>query len=471
MLLSNSDISLILKEISSREDVHRRLESFKSYEIYEGRLHEYVREELKLLYPKTWRDYNVADYNIHKKIIDKKSKSYIRPPIRKLDRQEESDKFNSILEEFNFNDVMKVLDQYKNQYRYCGLGVIRDRIGAPDGTYKDKYQFWALAPHEFCVHRDAEENIYAWSIPKGKAEAGDIWVIWTDMSQVKIMTKDYESFVVLEIKDNPDNINPYGILPFIYVPMDVSGKYPLPLSLPRQTVEVNKNLSVYLTSGNMQVGQLVISHPMEQKISEVSTGIMVAMNLPQSSKDKHAPTTADYISPNPNLEGHKDSVLTYMMMILDEHGMNGSSSIKGGEKFTSGFDRLIANADVQDIIEDNQGMYRRVENENYKIIKAMSDTDGNYIFKSEKLSIKYALPKILTSDSEKLDNLKKKKDLGLWEDWELVLESDPNLTEEEAKEKVERLKASKMANENVVPNVDQERPSIQEPNAQASSMA
>ena len=40
----------------------------------------------------------------------------------------------------------------------------------------------------------------------------------------------------------------------------------------------------------------------------------------------------------------------------------------------------------------------------------------------------------MTSDSEKLDNLKKKKDLGLWEEWELLLEADPNLTEEEAKE-------------------------------------
>lgn len=462
MLLSNSDILGFLAEINSQADVKRRQESIKSYHIYEGMLHEYVLEELKKLYPKTWSDYNVADYNLHKKIIDKKSKSYIKAPLRKLDQQTETDKYNEILSAFSFNDTMKVLDQYKNQYRYCGLGILRNRNFYPDESFVDSYQFSALAPHEFCVHRDLEGNIQAWSIPKGKTEDGDIWTIWTDVTQVKIQTKDYKSFALLEIQNNPDNVNPYGIIPYIYVPMDVSGKYPLPLSLPRQTIEVNKNLSVYLTSGNMQVGQLVISHPSAQKIAEVSTGITVAMNLPQSDKDKHSPTTAEYISPNPNLEGHKDSVLTYMMMILDEHGMNGTSSVKGGEKFTSGFDRMIANADVQDIIEDNQGMYRRVENGAYQVIKAIHEVDGSYIFKSNKLSIKYALPKILTSDSEKLDNLKKKKELGLWEEWELILEADPNLTEEEAKAKVELLKVN---------NANIERSSIQESDAEAAELA
>lgn len=461
MLLSNSDILDILAEINSSEEIERRRESLKSYEIFEGRLHEYVLDGIKKLYPKTWADYNIADYNLHKKIIEKKSKSYIKPPNRKLDQEAETDKYKAILSDFSFDDTMKIVDQYKNQYRYCGLGVLRNRYFDNSGAYEDVYQFSALAPHEFVVHRDSEKNIYAWSVPKGKDSSGDVWTIWTNESQVKISTKDYKSFLLIEIDGNQDNINPFGVIPYIYVPVDVSGKYPLPLSLPRQTVEVNKNLSVYLTSGNMQVGQLVISHPVEQKIAEVSTGITVAMNLPQSSKEKHAPTTASYISPNPNLDGHKDSVLTYMTMILDEHGMNSNSSINSGEKFTSGFDRLIANADVQDIIEDNQGMYRRVENETYKIIKAMNDVDGSYTFKSKSLTITYALPKILTSDSEKLDNLMKKKELGLWEEWELIQEADPNLTEEEAKAKVERLKAN---------NVEQ-KPSIKTIEAESSAMA
>jgi hypothetical protein len=443
MILNDSYVLTILKEINSQEERNRRQKELENLMIYEGRLHLFVEKKLKEMYPKTWSCYNVADYNIHKKITEKKSKSYIKPPLRSLDKKEESDLYNQILNEFQFNDTMKVVDLLKNRHKYCALGIVRDRAMLVDGGYKDAYNFWALAPYEFNVHRDFNGEIYAWSIPTGGDGDFDVWTLWTKKSHVKIKTKDYKSFTLVPIEGNPNFENPFGIMPFIYIPMDCSGVYPYQSSLPRQTVELNTNLSVYMTSGNMQIGQLVIKHPKNQKIDWVVSGLMTAMKLEQELKENSPPTEANYISPSPNLEGHKESILTYMAMILDEHGMNSNQVTKAGERFSSGFDRLIANADVQDIIEDNQDVYTRLENGVYKIIKAMNDRDGNFTFKSEKLAVRFARPKILTSDSEKLDNLQKKKNLGLWEDWELIMDADPNLSEDEARKKSESLKASK----------------------------
>ena len=443
MILDDFLIVSILGEINSPEEKTRRNKELENLMIYEGQLHLFVEKKLKSMYPRTWESYNVADYNIHKKITDKKSKSYIKPPIRSLQKKEEADLYNSILESYNFNDVMKLIDTYKNRHKYCALGIVRERESFEDGTYNDKYNFWALAPYEFNVHRDQNGEIYAWSIPTGKDREFDYWTLWSQETHIKIKTKDYKSFSVVAIDGNPENVNPYGIIPFIFIPMDSTGAYPYHSSLPRQTVELNTNLSVYLTSGNMQIGQLVLKHPKNQKIDWIVSGLMTAMRLEQETNVDMPRTEAEYISPNPNLEGHKESILTYMMMILDEHGMNSNQVTKAGEKFTSGFDRLIANADVQDIIDDNQDAFTRVENGVYQVIRAMNDRDGNFTFKSDKLSVKFARPKILTSDSEKLDNLKKKKELGLWEEWELIIEADPNLTEEEAKAKSEKLKLSK----------------------------
>lgn len=440
MKLDSLSILSILSEIGSEEEHERRAAEIESKEIYEGKLHRYVEKKLKKMYPKTWEAYNIADYNIHKKISDKKSKSYVKPPLRKLDKQSETDDYNAILEEFGFNDVMKKVDLYKNRHSYCGLGVIRERLNLVDGGIKDKFYFWALAPYEFCVHRDQNGNIYAWSIPMGMEGDQEVWTIWTDESQVKLKTKDFKGYEIIPIPGNDSFVNPYGVIPFIYVPLDQTGEYPYPLSLPRQTVELNTNLSVYMTSGNMQIGQLVIKFPEDQKFDWIVSGLMTAMKLPQAKNPNIPKTEADYISPNPNLEGHKDSILTFMSMILDEHGMNSNGVVKSGEKFTSGFDRLIANADVQDIIEDNQDIYTRTENAVFQIIKSMSLRDGNYTYTSEKLSVKFARPKVLSSDTEKLQNLKMKKELGLWEDWELILEADPNLSEEDAKKKAELLK-------------------------------
>lgn len=433
MILNSQTIPFLLKEINSESERLRRDKELENMMIYEGQLHLFVEKKLASMYPKTWECYNVADYNIHKKITDKKSKSYVKPPIRYLEQQTETETYNKILDDNNFNDTMKSVDMLHNRHKYCAVGVIRERFAVEDGSFEDDYNFWALAPYEFCVHRDQNGEIYAWSLPLGKEGDDYVWTIWSLESHVKIKTRDYKEFDYIEIAGNPDNANPYGLIPFIYVPMDCSGHYPYQSSLPRQTIELNTNLSVYMTSGNMQIGQLVLKYPKTQKIDWVVSGLMTAMKLEQEVKEGQPETSAEYISPNPNLEGHKESILTYMMMILDEHGMNSNQVTKSGEKFTSGFDRLIANADVQDIVENNQDAYTRTENGVYKIIQGMNLRDGSYIFKSDKLSIKFARPKILTSDSEKLDNLKKKKDLGLWEEWQLLQDADPNLTEAEAR--------------------------------------
>jgi hypothetical protein len=436
MVLDNNSVLKILDEINSDAERGRRKEEIQNAEIYDGKLNEYVTAKLKAMFPKTWESYNVADYNIHKKITDKKAKSYIRPPIRRLDKESETDLYNQILDEGNFNDAMKLLDIYKNRHKYAALGVIRDRVIVNE-VAKDHYSFWALAPYEFNVHRDYNGEIYAWSIPTGKSDDYFYWTLWTNESHLKLRTKDYESFEIIPIEGNEGMINPYGVVPFIYVPYDMAGAYPVTSSLPRQAIELNTNLSVYLTSGNMQIGQLVLKYPKSDKIEWITHGLMTAINLPQSEKPDRPSTEASYISPNPNLEGHKDSILTYMMMILDEHGMNANGALKGGERFSSGFERLLSSADVQDIIDSNQDVFVRAENSVYNIIKMMNLRDGAYTFVSEKLKVKFARPKILTSDSEKLENLKKKKELGLWEDWELLLEADPNLTEEEAKKIVD----------------------------------
>lgn len=441
MILTLENIVKVLKDIKA--DAPRRKAAHENFMIYEGELAKEVKKRIIKKYPQTHEDYNIADYNLHKKIVNKKSKAYKTAPIRSLATQNETDRLNALLTDFDFNDAMKLIDRYHNQYQHCALGVIRKKV---DG--KSVYSFWALQPFEFCVIRDSEGEIVCWAIPNGSDANGEYWTLWTNESHMKIYTKDFQSYSIVRNEGNDKNINPFKIMPFVYVPMDISGRYPLPNTLPEKTVEVNTNLSIYLTSGNMQIGQLVIEHPDQQKVGEVVTGLRVAMKLPQLGGEMGA-TKASYISPNPNLEGHKNSILFYMMLILDENGITNSKiGDVAGESFTSGFDRLIASADVQDIIEDNQSMYAKVENKAYRIIRAIHLADGDISFSSPKLQITYQLPTVMLSDSDKLDNLQKKKDLGLWFKWELIKETNPNLTDEECKAKALELDKEYGNNEN-----------------------
>lgn len=440
MQLNSSTIPSILQEIQA--DAARRDEAYQNFLIYEGKLGEFVQKEVQAKYPRTWKDYTIADYNLLKKVTDKKTKSYKKAPIRKLEKDVETERYAAVLSEGDFDSAMKLVDRYHNQYRYCAVGIVREK----DAEGKSFFNFWALQPFEFSVIRDRNENIVCWAIPNGKQGEYAYWTLWTNEGHAKVITKDYKSYAVVENKGNPGNINPFKTMPFVYVPADISGRYPLASTLVNKSIAVNTNLSVYLTSGNMQIGQLVIKHPASQAVGEVVSGLRVAMDLPQLGGDK-GETSAEYISPSPDLEGHKNSILLYMMLILDENGITSTKlGNADGESFTSGFDRLIANADIQDIIEDNQSIYAKIENRVYQIIKSIHVADGDITFSSKQLSITYLQPEIMLSDSDKLDNLAKKKALGLWEDWELIKEANPNISEADARLKADKLKASRNGN-------------------------
>jgi hypothetical protein len=126
--------------------------------------------------------------------------------------------------------------------------------------------------------------------------------------------------------------------------------------------------------------------------------------------------------------------MTYAQAILDEQGIT-QSAIAGNQEFSSGLDRLIAQADVQEVIESNQELYRKVEQMVFEIVKAQRERVAMPI-SAEELTVIYQRPKVLVSDSEILDNIAKMKNLGIFQDYELLQAFDPNLTEDQAKAKI-----------------------------------
>jgi hypothetical protein len=226
--------------------------------------------------------------------------------------------------------------------------------------------------------------------------------------------------------------------------MTMDANYPLPSPLPSQTVELNALMSVYLTSANQQVGVFVLKYPSDQPINMVSGSMYTAVQLPQSKNPEDARTEADFISPSPDLTGHKDAVMTYASAILDEHGLSSSVVTGTNQTFTSALDRIIANSDIQDLIEDNQEMYSEIEKAAYKIIGAqLRSINSNVELPPDELVVVYPKPKVLVSDSEILDNMKKMKELGIFQDWELLQVFDPNLDQDEAQEKIGLLSQAK----------------------------
>jgi hypothetical protein len=473
--LTGEFITKILGEIESYENQDRKRSAFQSHEIYGGLLHKYVQARLSQMYPKTYKQYSVADYSLLKKVVDKKAKSYKDKPIRKIvGFDNDTVEYEALAKRSHLNKHMKVVDRYFNQFKYCALAIFPDEIKNVGITKEVELKFIPLAPYEYDVVKDEDgcpkvfilsypNFTVTRSVPSGDGvnqtiaqptnEDNDVrsYVFWTDFEHKLIKVKGSgDKMTIWEeaIPNNPDGINPYGCLPIIEIPKGYDSNYPLQSPLPRQTVELNALLSIYLQSGSMQVGQLIFEYPQDQEIEVVHQGIFSGLKLPQSKNPDDAKTDARYISPNPNLSGHRESIFTFLNLIIDEQGLGTSANVstKGdaGQSFTSALDRMLANADIQSIIEDNQEMYSHLEHEIFEVVREIYKYYDAYKFNEEAdVSVTYVKPKMLISDGEQLDNLQKMKNLGIFADYQILQAYNPNLSEEEAIEEMAEIRADK----------------------------
>lgn len=489
MELLPDQIKSIIDEIELPENLERKRLAVISDEIYDEKVYSYVYERIKKMYPKTFDLYTISDYSVEKKIVDKKAKAYKEQVIRKLDTPEDENQYKEITDNAGLTEAMAAFDRYKNQHKYALVGA----LPSLDQNGKPRWNIMALPPQLFDVIKDESGRVLAviLSYPNEsyvidsdsdgidtviagrRVDEGAnqvVYAIWTDKNHyaVKVYrSKETKSIIeILPIPNNEGNINPYGILPFVYAPYSDGPNYPNQSPLPNQTVELNALLSVYLTSGNMQVGTLVLKYPEDQTIKQATHGLMVAMSLPQKNDADAPETNAEYIAPTPNMSAHRESIMTYLAMVLDQQGINPAGALNSSpEKFASGLDRLLAEVDVQSIIEENQRTYAKVENDLYKIIKTQAESLKVYKFKSENMNVIYKKPKMLITDKEKLENIDKMLQLGLIEEHEKLIMVDPNLSDEQAKEKLARINKAKQSmvsqimmasNKNVEPDEDED---------------
>lgn len=468
-------IKSVILEIEKPQNLSRKRTAWDSDQIKNGALKPYVKKRLEQMYPKTHSMYTVTDYSVMKKIVDKKAKAYKEAPIRKLSGDENKNAnqiYQTIVDRYGLNQAMKGLDESFNQHKHGLLACFMDR--APLATQAQpmlSWKFFSLAPYEYDVVKDADGKVRVviLSYPAKSvtpAEGGDgynaiiseagkgdeskqerLYAFWSDEEYVEVIVNGGKGTnnvnVQVRVTESLGK-NPYGILPFVYVPMDYDMNYPNLSPLPMQTVEFNALFSVYLTSANMQVGILKITRPESQKLSIASQSMYTAIEVPQSSDPEDKPSDINFIAPTPNMEGHKSAITTYLTTLLDEQGINGNAVVNPSEDFSSGLDRLLAQADVQSIIEENQELYLKAEQQVYRIIKRqLASQQQDTLPPEEKFQIIYRKPKVMISDKEKLENLKVMKELDLWPEYELIMQYDPNLSADEAKKKLIEIEQAK----------------------------
>jgi hypothetical protein len=462
----------LIFEIDGYSNKNRKAEAWKLFECLEDNQRPYVLNELAKIYPETFQKFRIGDINITGKAIHKKAKAYKQNPKRELKNEKETLAYNDLLEEAKASRAFKEADIIFNAHKYVALWV--NYINPKSILDSGKYNFQALAPYEYDLLRNpltGEPLIFILHYPDTTITGGDdgieqvitesqkdtaaeskIYSIWSKDKKVKVRRIVPAINGVLNVAEAKLEIietveNELKRLPVAFLSRDLAVDYPLPSQLANKSVDWNVGFSDLKTAASAQGhGQLVIEHPNGQAIETPHLGKHTAILLPQSNKEKDAPTKASYINANPDLAGQLSVLKFDLMNILDDEGITSKSAIEGGiDEVKSGYDRLLKEADVQDIIEDNQSLYASLENEVYLIVKATEDGLNKKTFTSDKLSITFEKPKVMISDTETLANIEKREQLGLLKAHEKHIIINPNLGEEQARQREEEIQAEKTA--------------------------
>lgn len=448
--------SALINEIESEQFSERRRQEYKGYKVSEGGQREYVLSALQSLFPKSWRSMRVSDISVSNKVLSKFSKAYKESPVRNLEGQ--TDDLNELLGESDFDSRMSEFDRDYNRQRYGLLWVNR---------INDEPSFHSLKGFESFVKRDSNtgdleavvinypsENIThnansnADGIEQNLAENQDdtsaeskLYAMWTSdfhavwrVTQKKIRGVSKSSIVREEIEGNELGINDLGRLPFVYRSKNSSSDLPFINQLTEQSITYNVLNSDFLTACALQgYGQLVVTMPEDMITESMHTGMTTAMTLP-IIEGSDVQADAKYINPNPDLSGMKLTLDNYAGDITGEH-LGQSQSVNSNQTFSSGLERVIAQADVTDIITGNQRVYAKMEKEVVEILRAYEFLAQG----SAELITIFPKAKVQISDKETLENIKMRLDLGLITKAEALQIIDPNLDEKAAEVKLEEI--------------------------------
>lgn len=470
-----------LKSIQTSENKLRKAKSLQEYEIYNGNINQYVEAYLtQQLSAKTVSKMPIiSSIEICKRVADQEASIYRNEPKREFQNASDSD-----LQAIDnvYNDAMADIKLLKSNRYFKLQSQSMIQILPKD----KKLDFRILFPHNIDVIPDASDPEKAESVIisafnketyslGGTAKNTVYGTNYTagnhrDMSNQMIADKDdyksqIERYVVWSDKYNfimdgngiilsEDIINPIGILPFVDVAADKDYNFFVDRGsqLANFSVQYNAVLSDLANIVRMQAySQAVLIAPKEAMPEHITVGPTSIIKL---AVDPNSPATTDFkfVSPSPDLAGSIEFIEVLISNFLSSRGLS-SSTVSGkpsSEKFSSGIEKFLSMIERFEASKSDYALYSWVELKLFEIIKTWllyySGTDilsKKYHVSSAaqniELQISFVKPEAVQNETEKLDLIQKKLEMGLIDEVMAMMELH-NIDETEAVLKLDKIK-------------------------------
>lgn len=483
----------VIEEITGTENITRKNEMLKRYEVYKDRTIKWIVEALlrENLKPETiaQMENRAANISIARKIVNKRARSYKGGALREFGAQGQ-EKFTKFYQLLDVDQRMKKADQYRELFKNCMLQVIPE-LCTPESTEaapKFKVKVRVLAPFQYDVIEDyydheiprvvilsdfVERNRYNMGIEPGTdgratgitpvfhegdrvdqiiadspEDAGSnmrtfIW--WSDHYH---FTTDDKGEIIPEL-GNEKNQNPIQELNFVNVAEEQDGEFWARGGddLIDGSILINKLITDMNSIAFIQGwGQMVITG--KSIPATIKGGPHNAIIL-EHGKDDPTPSVT-YQSGNPPLDVWMKMIEQYIALLLSTNDLSPShvaAKLESPGNAASGIALLIEQSEATDSVEMTQNSFKNVERQlvsktaKWHNVLAEKNALAKDFFAigqlpEQEFSIKFLSNKAVTTEAEKLGNLKLRKDLGINTMLDLIKMDNPDMTDEQAEEKL-----------------------------------
>jgi hypothetical protein len=491
----------VIEEIKGAENISRKKESLKRNEVYNGNSKKWVVDALQLegLEPDTINRManRASNIRIMGKVTDKIAKCYTGGVDRTAEDEKSQKAITALADLTNINTVLDKADKISLYDRNCLVSVLPKICSySEDGRPLFKIKVTAMQSFTFDVIPDALNKTEAKCIvltdfvernlgtqmyllpgqdgherqrnitpdysqgdgveqtiansPEDKGMECRTFIWWTENYH---FTTDANGKILKPTNPTDmDGVNPIGMLPFVTITQDQADSYWARGG--EQLIDGDILINKMITDRNMIAyvqgwGQLVIAG---KELPEVLKGGPDKALLFSKKQNDDSDVQVFFATANPDLASWDRSIEQHLGFYLSTNNLS-TRNVSGKldvNSSASGIAILIEQSESMDDIKDKQRIFQDQEPYIWEIIKRwqalyfsldLLDDDFKEVgtFEDSKVSLKFYAQKPVITEGEQVDILTKRKELGIDTIEDLIKRDNPDLTEEQVKEKMTRV--------------------------------
>lgn len=438
----------------------------KLLDILEGSLQKYVEESITAEFSAKAAKrakQRIAPINILPKIIKKISAVYTYGVHRESNGNTTDQEIMSFYENnLSLNDTMVTANKYLNLFRYCAIEPYVNK-GKPALRVLPPTQFtvWSdnkinpLEPTVFVKYiGKLEQNIPRTNTlgvnnmhPENIINEVDVYHLYTDS---EFLVVDSNGSIRRDLMvTNPEGINYYGVIPFVYLSLSENFLIPLPnTDMFQLTVLTPKLLTDLNYATKFQSHAIMYSIDIESGQLDGNPDQMWDL---KSVEGENKNPQVGTIKPEVDVEKVLQLIKDTLSMWFDSLGMksSGLNNITASSA-TSGIAKAIDNADIEEVRAEQKPLLKRAELELWELLRIQHEVWSTSNLADVKPfstkfdpSISYNDPEPTIDYKTKIEGAKMKYEAGLTSFRRALAEANPDLSSLEIDELIAEIESEK----------------------------